>query len=150
MSTPILLPSSRMAWARFGVSLTERMPCSVQFSDKINVGMKSFLLSLAIADAAALPARYTAALDLGRAERSHHFGIVTLFYPTKSLARVARRHENALASARTIESRTTWRRIRRTSIATVIVMTTIAAISTVTTMRWQRSDPLSPLPRFSI
>src|ERR1700726_3596683 len=87
MSTPILLPSSRAAWARLGVSLTERIPCSVQFSDKMNVGMKSFLLSLAIADAAALPARYTAALDLGRAERSHHFGIVTLFYPTKSLAR---------------------------------------------------------------
>src|ERR1700693_2009103 len=150
MSTPIRLPSSRAAWARFGVSLTERMPCSVQFSDKMNVGMKSFLLSLAIDDAAALPARYTAALDLGRAERSHHFGIVTLFYPTKSLACVARRHENALASARTIEGRTAWRRIRRTSIATVIIMTTIAAISTVTTRRRQRSDPLSPLLRFSI
>src|ERR1700726_3278155 len=105
MSTPILLPSSRAAWARLGVSLTERIPCSVQFSDKMNVGMKSFLLSLAIADAAALPASYTAALDLGRAERSHHFGIVTLYYPTRCLARVARRHENALASARPIESR---------------------------------------------
>ena len=49
-----------MAWARFGVSLTERMPCSVQFSDKMNVGTKSSLLSLAVADVAA-PARYTAA-----------------------------------------------------------------------------------------
>jgi hypothetical protein len=47
----------------------------------MNVGTKSSLLSLAVADAAALPARYTAALDLGRAERSHHFGIVTLFHP---------------------------------------------------------------------
>jgi hypothetical protein len=65
-----------MAWARFGVSLTERMPCSVQFSDKMNVGMKSSLLSLAVADG---PARYTAALDLGRAQRSHHFGIVTSY-----------------------------------------------------------------------
>jgi hypothetical protein len=117
----------------------------------MNVGMKSSLLSLAIADMA-VPARYTAALDLGRAERSHHFGIVTLFYATKSRARVARRHENALASARAIESRTAWRRIRRTSVATVIIMTTITAITTVTTMATtmcrQRSDPPSPLPRF--
>jgi hypothetical protein len=49
-----------MAWARLGVSLTERMPCSVQFSDKMNVGTKSSLLSLAVA-AVAAPARYTAA-----------------------------------------------------------------------------------------
>jgi hypothetical protein len=85
-----------MAWARFGVSLTERMPCSVQFSDKMNVGTKSSLLSLAVADVAA-PARYTAAWDLGRAERSHHFGIVTLFLRGRCMARVARRRENALA-----------------------------------------------------
>src|SRR3984885_10251792 len=147
-----------MAWARFGVSLTERMPCSVQFSDKMNVGTKSSLLSLAVAETAA-PARYTAALHLGRAERSHHFGIVTLFnharfHCTKRMARVARRHENALACARAIESRKAWRRIRPTRMATVIIMTTITAITTVTTMaiamRRQRSDPLSPLPRFSI
>jgi hypothetical protein len=56
------------------------MPCSVQFSDKMNVGTKSSLLSLAVA-AMAAPARYTAAQDLGRVERSHHFGIVTLFNP---------------------------------------------------------------------
>jgi hypothetical protein len=36
------------------------MPCSVQFSDKMNVGTKSSLLSLAVA-AVAAPARYTAA-----------------------------------------------------------------------------------------
>src|ERR1700724_4258860 len=104
MSTPIRLPSSRMAWARLGVSLTERMPCSVQFSDKMNVGTKSSPLSLAVA-VVAVPARYTAALDLGRAERSHHFGIVTLFYPTRCLARGARRRQNALASALALESR---------------------------------------------
>jgi hypothetical protein len=79
-----------------GVSLTERIPCSVQFSDKMNVGTKSSLLSLAVTSAAA-PARYTAALDLGRAERSHQFGIVTLFHRARCVARVARRHENALA-----------------------------------------------------
>jgi hypothetical protein len=44
----------------------------------MNVGTKSSLLSLAVAETAT-PARYTAALHLGRAERSHHFGIVTLF-----------------------------------------------------------------------
>jgi cobalt-zinc-cadmium efflux system protein len=70
----------------------------------MNVGTKSSLLSLAVADTA-VPARYTAALDLGRAERSHHFGIVTLFHRAGCLARVARRRENALASARAIESR---------------------------------------------
>src|SRR5580692_5103222 len=154
MSTPILLPSSRRAWARFGVSLTERMPCSVQFSDKMNVGIKSSLLSLTSIDAAALLARYTAALDLGRAEQSHHFENVTLFYRASCLARVARQYENALASARAIERRTTWRRIRRTNMATVIIMTTITAITTVTpvaiAMRRQRSDPLLPSPRFSI
>src|SRR3984957_12496268 len=92
------------------------------------------LLSLAVAETAA-PARYTAALDLGRAERSHHFGIVTLFnyarfHCTKRMARVARRHENAPACARAIESRKARRRIKRRTRGRVIIRTSLPAITT--------------------
>src|SRR5438045_4057881 len=39
MSTPTFLASSRAAALRLGASLTARIPWSVQFSDKMNVGM---------------------------------------------------------------------------------------------------------------
>src|SRR3974390_1277090 len=43
ISTPTFLASSRDASARFGHSLTARIPWSVQFSDIIKVGMETSL-----------------------------------------------------------------------------------------------------------
>jgi len=41
LAVALAVPSSRAALLRLGASLTARMPWSVQFSDKVNVGMRS-------------------------------------------------------------------------------------------------------------
>src|SRR6476469_7384336 len=51
MSAATFVARSRAAWARLGASLTERIPWSVQFSEQMNMGMRSSVRLIAKIDA---------------------------------------------------------------------------------------------------